>query len=241
MKKDFMSSTRNKFFDEFKSYLPTNEQLCRTSAKRVIGEHKKDYVMTNFSELLEEMQDDIYESYLREQEECGQKVIDEQIAKFGTINFSDVDKFLMSIFQSRKSRAGKAFEFIIRELFIRADVPFSEQITIDGAKPDFVMPSAEYFEERPLDCMLFTAKRTLRERWRQVVTEANKSYSYFLATLDDKVTESQLKQAATHKLYIVVPAQIKENNPVYSSSYNVLSFEQFFEIHLKPALNRWAS
>jgi len=236
-----MSSSDSTFFSEFKSYLPTNEQLCKSSAEKVIGEHEKDYVMTNFSELLEKMQGDIYQRYLKEQELCGQKVIDEQIEEYGTINFSDIDKFLMSIFQSRKSRAGKAFEFIIRELFTRAGVPFSEQVIVDGAKPDFVMPSAEYFDERPLDCMLFTAKRTLRERWRQVVTEANKSYSYFLATLDEKVTESQLKQAATHKLYIVVPLQIKQSNPVYALSYNVLSFEQFFELHLKPALNRWGS
>ena len=70
----------------------------------------------------------------------------------------------MSIFQSRKSRAGKAFEYTIRELFSRLSYPFSEQVKIDGAKPDFVMPSENYFIRKPLDSIIFTAKRTLRER-----------------------------------------------------------------------------
>ncbi len=133
-----------------------------------------------------------------------------------------------------------AFEFIIRELFIRAAVPFAEQIVVDGAKPDFVMPSEIHFRDRPLDCILFTAKRTLRERWRQVVTEANKSYSYFLATLDEKVTDSQIQQASTHKLYLVVPLKLKQENKVYAANYNVLSFEDFFAFHLNPAIQRWS-
>tara|TARA_Y100000590_G_scaffold466398_1_gene641639 strand:- start:49067 stop:49264 length:198 start_codon:yes stop_codon:yes gene_type:complete len=57
--------------------------------------------------------------------------------------------------------------------------PLDGQVKVDGAKPDFVMPSSEYFDQNPIDCMLLTAKKTLRECWRQVVTEANVTYSYF--------------------------------------------------------------
>lgn len=235
-----MASKDISFFDKFKLYLPSNEQLCKAAAGEIIGSHNDEYVKQNFSSLLNLMQDEIYNQYLLEQKRCGQQVIDDELNRSGKINFEDMDKFLMSIFQSRKSRAGRAFEFIIKELFIRAAVPFAEQIVVDGAKPDFVMPSESHFRNRPLDCILFTAKRTLRERWRQVVTEANKSYSYFLATLDDKVTNSQIQQASTHKLYLVVPMQLKQENEVYAKSYNVLSFEDFFALHLNPAIKRWA-
>ena len=132
-----------------------------------------------------------------------------------------------------------AFEYIIRTLFKRLDYPFSEQVEIDGAKPDFVMPSKDYLDERPLDCIIFTAKRTLRERWRQVVTEANKGYAFFLATIDNKVAKSQIEQMAKHKVYMVVPKKIKEENEAYSGVYSVLSFEEFFEHHLDPAIGRW--
>lgn len=169
----------------------------------------------------------------------GQKVIDSQIKKNGGIDFNELDMFFLSISQSRKSRAGKAFEYIIEEMLNRLGYPFSDQVIIDGAKPDYVMPSEEHFRKKPLDSIIFTAKRTLRERWRQVVTEANKGYGYYLATIDEKITKSQILQAESHKIYIVVPKSLKDDNPVYADSYSVISFEQFFEQQLDPAMKRW--
>jgi len=226
-------------FEEFKKHVPDNDVLCKQAADVVLAEKDTQEIKENFSQLFERMQEEIYRQYLLAQENSGQKVINNKIAEDGGIYFTDIDKLFMSIFQSRKSRAGKAFEYIIKEMFTRLSFPFSEQIVIDGAKPDFVMPSGDFFKEKPLDSILFTAKRTLRERWRQVVTEANKGYGYFLATLDEKVTKSQIEQAANHKIFIVVPKSIKENNEVYAEGYNVLSFEQFFENYLDPAMKRW--
>ncbi len=228
-----------KLFEEFKKNVPDNDYLCKQAADIVLAGKKNNEIKADFSNLFEKIQEEIYKQYLLAQESAGQKVIDNQIAEEGAVYFADMDKLLMSIFQSRKSRAGKAFEYIIKELFTRLSYPFSEQVNIDGAKPDFVMPSEEHFNKKPLDSIIFTAKRTLRERWRQVVTEANKGYGYFLATLDDKVTKSQIEQAATHKIFLVVPKSIKESNDTYSKEYNVLSFEQFFTDYLDPAMKRW--
>ncbi len=226
-------------FDEFKKNVPNNDVLCKQAADIVLTGKNSEAIKEDFSSLFEKMQEEIYRQYLCAQETSGQMVIDNQIAEEGAVYFADMDKLLMSIFQSRKSRAGKAFEYIIKELFTRLSYPFSEQVDIDGAKPDFVMPSEAYFKEKPLDSIIFTAKRTLRERWRQVVTEANKGYGYFLATLDAKVTKSQIEQAAKHKVFLVVPKSIKDSNDVYSNEYNVLSFEQFFADYLDPAMARW--
>ena len=87
--------------------------------------------------------------------------------------------------------------------------------------------------------MLLTAKRTLRERWRQVVTEANVTYSYFLATLDQKVTKSQLEQAAKHKIFLVTTKINIEQVQHYRRAGNVLSFEDFISLHLDSAMKRW--
>jgi restriction endonuclease EcoRII-like protein len=226
-------------FDEFKENVPSNDVLCKQAADIVLEGKSNGEIKRDFSSLFEKMQEEIYSQYLVAQEQSGQKVIDKQIDEVGTVKFTDMDKLLMSIFQSRKSRAGKAFEYIIKEFFTRLAYPFSEQVDIDGAKPDFVMPSESYFKEKPLDSIIFTAKRTLRERWRQVVTEANKGYGYFLTTLDDKVTKSQIEQASKHKIFLVVPESIKKSNDVYANEYNVLSFEQFFADYLDPAMKRW--
>jgi len=228
-------------FEKFKNQILSNDQLCNKIAERVLAGENKDYIKSNFSKILDLMQDGIYEEYLREQHRVGQKILDEQLSNNDHIEFNDLDKFFLSISQSRKSRAGSAFEFIIREMLVRLEYPFSEQVVIGGAKPDYVLPSEKYFLERPLDSILLTAKRTLRERWRQIVTEANKAYGYFLATIDKKVSQNQIKQASEHKVYIVVPISIKQEIEHYKSAYNVISFENFFENHLDPAMKRWKS
>lgn len=226
-------------FDQFKKDIPDNSILCSNAADIVLSQYNADEIKKSFSALVNTMQDEIYRQYLIAQKRAGQKVIDDVIRQSGSIDFESLNSFFMSIFQSRKSRAGKAFEYIIREMFMRLSYPFAEQVNVNGATPDFIMPSEEYFRKRPLDTIIFTAKRTLRERWRQVVTEANQGYSFFLATIDTKIAPNQLKQAAEHKIYIVVPQSIKNENTHYQNAYNVLSFEEFFEHHLDPALKRW--
>ena len=226
-------------FTDFKQEVPSNDVLCSRAAEVVLKGKSEQDIKQNFSALFDQMQDEIYQQYLKAENDAGQAIIDKLLRKFGTIKFEDMNSFLMSIFQSRKSRAGKAFEFIIRELFSRLSYPFAEQVDVDGATPDFIMPSEKEFRENPLGSIIFTAKRTLRERWRQVVTEANKGYGFFLATLDNKVTQSQIDQAAKNKIYIVVPQALKESNETYKNAPSVLSFEQFFEQHLDPAMLRW--
>lgn len=213
--------------------------LCSAAANVVLKGRDEKFIKNNFSALIDQMQAEIYNQYLKAQNRAGQAAIDSRIKTQGTVPFEELDKFFMSIFQSRKSRAGKAFEYIIKELFTNLSYPFAEQVDVDGAKPDFLMPSEEYYRTRPLDSIIFTAKRTLRERWRQVVTEANKGYGFFLGTIDEKVTKSQIDQAATHKIYLVVPESIKMKNPVYKEAYSVLTFEQFFNDFLDPAVKRW--
>ena len=226
-------------FDIFKKQIPSNEQLCISAAELILRGKSKQNIKENFSLFIDEMNAQVYQQYLTAQKEIGQKILEARISQSAESLYRDLDSFYMSVFQSRKSRAGGAFEYVIRVLFTSLDYPFSEQVEIDGAKPDFVMPSKDFFVQRPLDCIIFTAKRTLRERWRQVVTEANKSYGFFLATIEKKVARNQIEQMAKHKVYLVVPKDLKENNEVYAAAYNVLSFEDFFSNHLDPALARW--
>lgn len=226
-------------FQKFKTHMLTNDEICQQVSEKLLTGVSTELLKSNFSKYLSQMQDDIYSLYLEKQFSAGQTVINEQIEANGTVDFNDMDKLFLSISQSRKSRAGKAFEYVIETMLIKLGYPFSDQVVIDGAKPDYVMPSEEYFREKPLDSIIFTAKRTLRERWRQVVTEANKGYGYYLATIDEKITKSQIQQAESHKIYIVVPKSLKDGNPVYADSYSVISFEQFFQHQLDPAMKRW--
>ena len=147
-----------------------------------------------------------------------------------------LDRFFMSLSQSRKSRAGKAFETIIQTLFTKLSYPYTPQAVING-KPDFIIPNVEHFHRNAMDCIIFTAKRTLRERWRQIVTEGTRGFLFFLATIDGGLTDNQLQEMQSNRIYVVVPQEMKTE--FYTKANNVISFEMFFSQHLDPAMIRW--
>jgi hypothetical protein len=151
-------------------------------------------------------------------------------------HFKVMDRFYLSIAQSRKSRAGKGFEDIHNTLFSRLGYPFTAQAVING-KPDFIMPSVEYYKRNPMDSIIFTAKRTLRERWRQIVTEGTRGLGFYLATIDPGVSSEQLGEMMSHRIYMVVPESLKTEK--YNGRENVISFMEFFRDHLDPRMDAW--
>lgn len=208
-------------------------------------------VKAHFDELIYESETEAYRVYLAYEQTYGKKVIQnfiDHLIEEGEIkttkdvgaalgkHFKFLDAFFLSMAQSRKSRAGKTFENIHNGLFKTLSYPFDEQAVING-KPDFLMPSVAYYRTNPMDCIIFTAKRTLRERWRQIVTEGTRGLGFFLATIDDNVSETQLKEMLAHRIYLVVPDEIKKR--CYPTAKNVLNFKDFFEDFLDTALKRW--
>ena len=61
--------------------------------------------------------------------------------------------------------------------------------------------------------------------------------SYFLATIDPKVPHEELVKMKTLNVKLIVPLELKEMN--YATAMNVISFEDFFEDYLDPAVKRW--
>ena len=102
-----------------------------------------------------------------------------------------------------------------------------------------MLPNIDYYRRFPVDCIIFTVKRTLRERWRQIVTEGTRGLGFYLATIDDSITANQLGEMAANRIYLVVPSRIKEDTNRYKSTANLLSFEAFFEDVLDPKMRTW--
>ncbi|MBI5226167.1 hypothetical protein HY994_02920 [Candidatus Micrarchaeota archaeon] len=208
-------------------------------------------IKQNFDSLLLESEGMAYRIFLKYQQEYGRKALEAYFAKQTSNqeakrtqntarivgnNFSELNKFFLSLGQARKARAGKTFESIHNTMFKTLGYPFTEQAVING-KPDFLMPSKEYYGVNPMDCIIFTSKRTLRERWRQIVTEGTKGLGFYLATIDDAVSEAQLKEMLNHRIYLVVPEEIRRAK--YPGAPNVISFREFFEEHLDPKVKVW--
>ncbi len=203
----------------------------------------------NFSKAVSELQLAIYDLYLKREKEAAAEAIkeifspavatansNEQALSIVADKFGVLDKFSLSLSQSRKSRAGTAFEVLVSELFSKMSYPYTPQPNIGGSTPDYVLPSENWYNRYPSDCIIFTLKRTLRERWRQIVTESS-SGKIYLATIDDKVSRPGLAKMMEHNITLVVPSNIK--SLTYSDVLNVISFEDFFEDHLDPAMLRW--
>ena len=248
-----MSGTEDRMFDIFRKQIlsPTDVIEKAIRLKLVPPGNTPEHIKLNFSSLIENLQWDAYDIYLEEESATGKKTIEEFIRKkispSATVDdvihavssmFTELDRFFLSLTQSRRPRAGKAFEIIIRTLFKNLDYPFDEQQIING-QPDFLMPHRRHYDTNPMDSIIFTAKRTLRERWRQIVTEGTRGLGFFLATIDETISVSQLTEMLHHRIYLVVPERIKKETANYRAKPNVISFEHFFIHHLDPAMTRW--
>lgn len=208
-------------------------------------------IKQNFDILLYETEKETHRLYRKNEQEYGNQVFrafTDYLVKTGELSdvkqtgaifgkyFSAFDKFFLSLSQSRKSRAGKSFEDNHNALFKALGYPFDEQKVING-KPDFLMPSLKHYKRNAMDCIIFTSKRTLRERWRQIVTEGTRGLGFYLATIDESISSAQLKEMLNHRIYIVCPETVRRSH--YKDVDNVLSFSKFFVDHLDPAIAKW--
>ena len=225
-------------------------QIASDNIARRFG-YNKEQIKLNFDSLIWDTEKEAYKVYLGFEKKYGEEVFNvfgnhlvdtgeitdlSQIGKVLGNYFGVFDRFFMSIAQSRKTRAGHSFENLHNALFKELEYPFDEQKVING-KPDFIMPSYDHFLRNPPDCIIFTAKRTLRERWRQIVTEGTRGLGFFLATIDEDVSSTQLAEMHHNRIFLVCPESIKSSR--YSNSVNVLSFKQFFLDYLDPSMARW--
>jgi hypothetical protein len=237
--------------DFFRERIPRGIQIADAAVARALRGHDPEWIKLHFSELVEAVQIDAYKEYLAAEATTGRETLASVFLPLSGENptaqnlmdtigrhFFALDRFFLGLTQGRRPRAGKAFELLIRELFVRLQYPFTPQAIING-QPDFVLPSIEHFRRHAADCIIFTVKRTLRERWRQIVTEGTRGLGFYLATIDEDVAVRDLQEMLNARIYLVVPTRIKTIREDYEQAPNVITFENFFQYHLDPAMTRW--
>lgn len=138
-------------------------------------------------------------------------------ANYGSIlsaGFDNLDTFISTankVLNRRKSRAGKSLEHHLAALFDANHILYSAQAVTEGKKrPDFIFPSVEaYHDPEFSDEKLNTlaAKTTCKDRWRQVLNEADRmrEKTKFLCTLQQGISSSQLDEMEREKVVLVVP------------------------------------
>ncbi len=152
-----------------------------------------------------------------------------------------------SVTQSRRSRAGTAFERIIRHVIDIYGFPCDDQGKIGsadfdhgglGKMVDGLVPGVEAYKTDRTKCAILTMKTTLRERWQEVVEELHRTnvpHAYLL-TLDEGVTDSLLDTMRHHNITLVAPSYVKDQTP---DKRNMISFEELFTRELPHILQYW--
>lgn len=136
-------------------------------------------------------------------------------------------EFSNKILNRRKSRAGKSLEHHLSAIFTAKELLFEEQaVTENNKKPDFLFPNCICYHnfEFPAESLtVLGAKTTCKDRWRQVINEADRVEEKFLFTLQQGISKNQLKEMADEKVKLVVPQSHIDSYPEeYRESLNTL-------------------
>lgn len=146
--------------------------------------------------------------------------------------FPEIDQIFLSASQQRKTRAGRSFEHHIAASLKAGRIRFVEQAVTGGRRPDFVMPSLAVLRSSKRsygDALVMAAKTTLRERWKQVTSE-RLNCDVLLATVDDRVAPSSIREMAESGIRLVVPESLTTSDEAhYKGQPNVMSFREFFD------------
>ncbi|NQU54441.1 MAG: restriction endonuclease [Bacteroidetes bacterium] len=114
-----------------------------------------------------------------------------------------------TILNRRKSRAGKSLEHHLSEVFNIWNLSYTPQaITETKKKPDFIFPNIETYFTEPKGSpklVFLGAKTTCKDRWRQIVGEADRIPQKHLFTLQQGISSNQLKEMRLSGVTLVVP------------------------------------
>ncbi|MFT3669673.1 MAG: type II restriction endonuclease [Pseudoxanthomonas sp.] len=129
----------------------------------------------------------------------------------------DIDSFIqfsLSVQNRRKSRVGQAFEHHVQEIFVAHEIRFARAaITENRAKPDFLFPGdSEYHNPAfsSLDLTMLGVKSTCKDRWRQVLSEADRIEEKHLLTLETAISPNQTREMQQKRLQLVLPRGLHE-------------------------------
>jgi hypothetical protein len=143
-------------------------------------------------------------------------VVGEQVRK----GFESVDEFVgfsLSVQNRRKSRMGYSLQNNLAALFDANQVQYEPQAVTEGKnKPDFLFPSGRAYHNEKFDSQLLVmlgAKSTLKERWRQVLAEANRIRTKHLCTLESAISRDQIAEMSSRYVQLVIPEAFRQIYP----------------------------
>lgn len=137
--------------------------------------------------------------------------------------FTSVDEFVKVaniVLNRRKSRVGKSLEHHLAAIFDGNELEYSAQVVTEGnKKPDFIFPSKEAYHNSDFSVdklISLAAKTTCKDRWRQVLNEADrlKGKPKYLCTLQQGISGAQMDEMQAENVILVVPKPYIKTYPI---------------------------
>jgi hypothetical protein len=134
--------------------------------------------------------------------------------------FKSIDNLIEcanTLLNRRKSRAGKSLEHHLSEIFTQNHIPFTSQgITEGNKRPDFIFPGIKEYHDPNFiinNLIFLGAKTTCKDRWRQILNEADKIKVKHLFTLQQGISQNQLREMYDNNVILVVPETYRKTFP----------------------------
>lgn len=142
-------------------------------------------------------------------------IVKERLAKGFGRDGTDVDEFIsfsLSVQNRRKSRAGHSFENHLAVIFGKCNIAFAKgSLTERNNKPDFLFPGYYQYHDQAFTTELLTmlgVKTTAKDRWRQVLSEADRIPHKHMITLEPSISKNQTDEMNAKNLQLVIPRSI---------------------------------
>lgn len=130
----------------------------------------------------------------------------------------DVDSFIsfsLSVQNRRKSRAGSSLENHLEHLFIERHINHRRTAITEGrSKPDFLFPGGDEYHNPNFPATYLTmlgVKSSCKDRWRQILAEADRIYTKHLFTLEPSISENQTNEMQSKNVQLVLPKSIHQS------------------------------
>ncbi|KQQ44741.1 restriction endonuclease [Rhizobium sp. Leaf311] len=145
------------------------------------------------------------------------RIVAERIGSgFQAADGADVDGFLsfsLSVQNRRKSRAGSALENHLEAVFTDHGISYARGAETENRnKPDFLFPGQTEYHDVNFPSERLTmlgSKSTLKDRWRQVLSEAQRVPEKHLLTLEPGLSENQTAEMQAKQIQLVIPKSIQ--------------------------------
>lgn len=144
------------------------------------------------------------------------RIVAERIANgFAGPEGADVEgflKFSLTVQNTRKSRVGLALENHLEAIFTAHEIQYARGAETENKnKPDFLFPGQIEYRNPDFPAARLTmlgSKSTLKDRWRQVLSEAERISLKHLLTLSPGLSENQTTEMQAKSLQLVVPERL---------------------------------